>query len=245
MAERKITTLFLDAMFTIFTALYGRWRLYQILLAQYAGILDIPESEIEKVYKAKRKEAEASEKKTEGKLPQGYYFAYWSKINGAIVRHFMPDLSEAEALGIGGVIYKRLMDDPEFFEVGQEMFAFLEEAQQRNLDLFIVSNQEEEGLWRLIQHFKIGCFFKGVIISDQVGYKKPDSRFFQAAIVQANVPVESIAFIGNNPHNDMDGAAAAGIEKRFLYDPKGEHSDTKSEVNFVALKDLQEVFDHV
>jgi putative hydrolase of the HAD superfamily len=128
--------------------------------------------------------------------------------------------------------------------VREEMQEFLEAGLSREYSLCLVTNQEPEGITRLLKAFGFSDLFKQVVVSDQVGFQKPDPRFFEEAIRRMNLRAEDIAFLGNNPRNDMEGAAAAGIPHRFLYDPDGEHRDTKGSVEFTRLANPMELFNH-
>ncbi|MBI1971237.1 MAG: HAD family hydrolase [Candidatus Wildermuthbacteria bacterium] len=232
----------MDAMFTIFVAKMGRWRLYQLLLERFAEIR-VSEEAIELIYKEERRKKEA-EPLPEGKLPPGFYRRYWSAINAALVRRLDPSIADARVQQMGEQIFSEVMGNPEFFMVSEEMLTFLKEAVARGYALWVVSNQEPEGLVRLMEAFKVSCFFTGVLASDSVGFQKPDPHFFEVAIGATGLPRSHLAFIGNNPRNDMKGAERAGIPNRYLYDPDGEHAGTPREVFFVSLKRPVDLFDY-
>ena len=51
--------------------------------------------------------------------------------------------------------------------------------------------------------------FTAVIISEELGVAKPDSRFFQAALDALGLPPEELLGVGDNPVSDVGGAQAA------------------------------------
>ena len=59
-----------------------------------------------------------------------------------------------------------------------------------------------------------------LIISSEVGWRKPAAAFFQAVGHAAGTTLEKIVFVGDDPVNDYDGACAAGLSA-VLYDPQG------------------------
>ena len=132
------------------------------------------------------------------------------------------------------------MGNPKRYCVSNVMRGFLEEGRRRGLRFWLVTNQDRDHVDRLLDAFGLTDTFAGAVVSDEVGFKKPDQRFFQEAVRQVNVPVSEIAFIGNNPRNDMGGAAAAGIKQRYLFDPREEHKDTATDVSFERLNELSE-----
>ena len=50
-----------------------------------------------------------------------------------------------------------------------------------------------------------------VIISSEVGTRKPGRAFFRAIETRLNIPANEIAFVGDDPINDAQGAADAGM----------------------------------
>jgi len=79
---------------------------------------------------------------------------------------------------------------------------------------------------RTIQH---------VLISSEVGWRKPAAAFFAALCRQADAPPEAILYVGDDRANDYDGTRAAGLQA-LLVDPRGE-SDAES---IRALSELPE-----
>jgi putative hydrolase of the HAD superfamily len=75
-----------------------------------------------------------------------------------------------------------------------------------------------------------------LVISAEVGWRKPSPEFFAAVERQAGSPPEQILFVGDDLTNDYQGARSAGMAA-VLVDPKG--LETESAVIRVArLRDL-------
>ena len=49
------------------------------------------------------------------------------------------------------------------------------------------------------------------VISAEVGWRKPDRRFFAAVTAAAGCEAREILFVGDSLENDYDGARAAGL----------------------------------
>lgn len=238
---RKV--IMMDAMFTLFVALLNRWHLYQEVLRKEVGIEAQPQ-EIESVYTIERKKASANEKKPEGKLPPGYYGNYWSLINAKLVWHFLPDLAEEEAMRYGRKIYAQVMGNPEYYRLADGTIEFLQFARAEGYLLGLATNQQVDTLQVMLNEFKINQYFDLLAVSDDIGYTKPDPRFFYEAMILfceytgQMLTCEDFAVIGNNPDNDMAGAAAAGIPNRFLLDPEDEHKNTERTVTSIPIRSL-------
>ena len=58
--------------------------------------------------------------------------------------------------------------------------------------------------------------FDRIFISSDVGFKKPDVRFFRAALEAEALRPEDCLMIGNDPKCDVFGAAAAGLDAFYI-----------------------------
>jgi putative hydrolase of the HAD superfamily len=75
-----------------------------------------------------------------------------------------------------------------------------------------------------------------LIISSEVGWRKPAPQFFLALCQAFNLPAQTILYVGDDPTNDYEGARAAGL-RMVLFDPQGKHQHRE----FVSIKALSEL----
>lgn len=73
----------------------------------------------------------------------------------------------------------------------------------------------------LIQYGKIDQLgirhdFDLIIVSEEVGIKKPDRRIFEMACEKLELKPEQCLYIGDHPVNDIEGAASAGMETIWM-----------------------------
>jgi HAD superfamily hydrolase (TIGR01509 family) len=66
-------------------------------------------------------------------------------------------------------------------------------------------------LRRLLAHYGLGDLFDVFVFSDELLIAKPDPRIFSHALQGLACEADCSAFVGDNPHNDISGALAAGI----------------------------------
>jgi FMN phosphatase YigB (HAD superfamily) len=59
-------------------------------------------------------------------------------------------------------------------------------------------------------------FFSGIFLADEIGFDKPDIRFFNAIIDRLGISPDSFVMIGDNYFNDCVGAKKAGMKTVFL-----------------------------
>jgi putative hydrolase of the HAD superfamily len=134
----------------------------------------------------------------------------------AIVSAVLDDVSDPEAC------FRDLYEHfarPAAWRVEPAAAGVLEELAGRGLALGIASNFDHRlrglaaGLPELrpVHH---------LVISSEVGWRKPAAAFFDAVRDRAGVPPEQILFVGDDFANDYDGARAAGL-RAVLLDPHG------------------------
>lgn len=63
-------------------------------------------------------------------------------------------------------------------------------------------------------------YFTAVYVSDDIGYEKPDSRFFEECLRRCKLPRQSVLMVGDSPESDIEGARRAGIDVCW-YNPTG------------------------
>jgi putative hydrolase of the HAD superfamily len=88
-----------------------------------------------------------------------------------------------------------------------------------------------ESLTRIANHFRMGLISNGsgatqraklkalaveplfdpIVISEEVGFRKPDARIFELALADWQVAAEAVLFVGDDPVSDISGARAAGM----------------------------------
>ena len=115
----------------------------------------------------------------------------------------------------------------------------LEELQE-DYRLHLITNG-----FREVQHIKldkagIRKYFRNVIISEEVGYKKPQPEIFHYALeLSAAMPSEAL-MIGDNIETDIKGAAGVGIDQ-VLFNPKARRHNFKPSYQIQELAELREI----
>jgi putative hydrolase of the HAD superfamily len=65
---------------------------------------------------------------------------------------------------------------------------------------------------------------KSVIISSEIGWRKPSEHFFAHLAGTLNVPPAAVLYLGDDLVNDFQGAQQAGMQT-MLFDPRGRHPE--------------------
>jgi putative hydrolase of the HAD superfamily len=82
--------------------------------------------------------------------------------------------------------------------------------------LGIVTNGEVQFQEPKIRQLAIGRYLSTVVISEAVHMRKPDPRIFAHALPEVSCPALHTWFVGDDPINDILGAASVGLRPMWL-----------------------------
>ena len=99
----------------------------------------------------------------------------------------------------------------------------LETLQSKGYRLFAASNSFGHLQRSRLEHAGILPFFEDTYISMDIGYDKPDIRFYQEALRRCGLQPSEVLMIGDSMTTDVLGAQAAGIDALF-FDRRGNQS---------------------
>jgi len=89
-------------------------------------------------------------------------------------------------------------------------------ALRRTYRLALVSNGAPDLQREKIRGSKLGPYFDAVIISGEVGVRKPQPRVFTLALDRLDVGPETAVMVGNSLESDIAGAQQAGLRAIWL-----------------------------
>ena len=83
---------------------------------------------------------------------------------------------------------------------------------QGRYKLALISNFDHPPhVHRLLDELALRPFFDAVVVSGDVGIKKPDPAIFTPALEQTGLVANEALFVGDSPEDDVAGARAAGL----------------------------------
>jgi putative hydrolase of the HAD superfamily len=85
--------------------------------------------------------------------------------------------------------------------------------------LGIVSNAQEAFTLPELDLYGLRAYFETIVLSSEVGVKKPNSRIFQKALDNLKIEPQQAAFIGNDLFADIMGAGKLGMKTIYLGRP--------------------------
>ena len=82
---------------------------------------------------------------------------------------------------------------------------------------------DAQSAWCLPEMRAVGIdgYFDPILVSGDFGYRKPDSRLFNAALKALRVAPEDVLFVGNDMFRDVHGAGQVGIKTVFFSSNQG------------------------
>jgi len=87
---------------------------------------------------------------------------------------------------------------------------------QMRYELHIISNGFKETTLTKMSGSGLNCYFKNVIISEDVGVNKPDKAVFQYALDKAQANIQESIMIGDSLEADIYGAQNFGMQAIFF-----------------------------
>jgi putative hydrolase of the HAD superfamily len=100
---------------------------------------------------------------------------------------------------------------PGVWELWPDVPLILTELRRLRVRLGVISNFDRR-LYDVLAQLGIREAFEHVIISSEIGVRKPAARIFKEAAQRFNVDVNEILHVGDEPESDFAGARAAGLE---------------------------------
>lgn len=82
-----------------------------------------------------------------------------------------------------------------------------------------------EDVKRWLDRATLGRYFRWIVTSSDIGYRKPDQRFFAAALGECECKANEVLFIGNQLNSDIKGANVCGIPSVLLTGPAYRSND--------------------
>ncbi len=71
---------------------------------------------------------------------------------------------------------------------------------------------------------EVACVAAPLVISSEIGYRKPHPAFYHAACASLGFPPERVLYVGDDPENDVRGAGRAGL-RGLLLDRDGDRPE--------------------
>ena len=103
----------------------------------------------------------------------------------------------------------------------------------KNYTLSIISNGFVEVQYTKLRQSGLLPYFSHIFLSEEIGYQKPDIRFFQTVLHKLCAKNTESVVIGDNFQTDIEGAKTANIHSIFYNKTASELSDVLPDISVV------------
>ena len=118
----------------------------------------------------------------------------------------------------------------------------LEYLKSKNYTLSIISNGFIEVQYTKLRRSGLLPYFTNIFLSEEIGYQKPDMRFFQAVLEKLEAKPSDCLVVGDNLQTDIQGAQNANINSVYFTNQseisEKDHPITPIIQNLIQLKNL-------
>lgn len=67
-----------------------------------------------------------------------------------------------------------------------------------------------------LRKLDINRFFNAILVSEETGWRKPNTKIFQEALRRLGVTAEETIYVGDSPAEDIEGARTVGMKTVFV-----------------------------
>lgn len=190
-------------------------NMFSILLANcYEDIMDVDKNEMLKKFKEYDKRSYGKNDKT--KVLESFFNEFPTKYR----------LSRNKMLDFWNTNF------PHCFSINQSTINIVN-AIKMHVKVAIVTNGTTQRQKAKIRNTNLNSCFDKIIISEEVGFSKPDERIFQLALNELKVRPEDVLFVGDDLHKDIGGCQNINI--------KGIWFNPNTIKNFTDIKPYSEI----
>jgi putative hydrolase of the HAD superfamily len=100
---------------------------------------------------------------------------------------------------------------PGVWELFQDAPGILSELGRLGIRLGVISNFDRR-LYDILAQLNVRHLFEHLIISSEIGIRKPAARIFEVAVRRFGVAADEILHVGDEPESDFAGARRAGLQ---------------------------------
>ncbi|MCX5876000.1 MAG: HAD family hydrolase [Deltaproteobacteria bacterium] len=97
---------------------------------------------------------------------------------------------------------------------------------------------DAQSAWAVPEMRAVGIdgYFNPIVVSGDLGYRKPDRRIFQQALDGMQLPPENVLFVGNDMYRDVFGAKQVGMKTVFYSSNQGRKKASDAEPDYIIYQ---------
>ena len=163
----------------------------------------------------------------------------------AVASELFPGITAAETKKISHTMSDLFWDIVSKYQLPSRGLAdVLEKLRNGGKKLGIVSNHHNGAALRnWLSQENFDRFFDAVVVSSEVGFRKPDIRIFNFALNRLGALPGETLFVGDDIRNDITGARTAGMEAVLFCAKPADSNGYESAAKEHAIKNFRELLD--
>ena len=114
---------------------------------------------------------------------------------------------------------------PNCFSINKSTIKLINAIKKR-AEVAIITNGTSQRQRAKIDKTKLNSYFEIIIISEEVGFSKPDKQIFELALKSLNIDPNEVLFVGDDIEKDIGGCQNADI-KGIWYNPLMKKNETQ------------------
>lgn len=162
---------------------------------------------------------ESTERAKQGEINLFPYGASTEGVRRLLIQAGIDD--ETELASHQKTYLKRMVEHLHFCDGAEHVVLTL----KKQYKVGLITNGPSELQWGKINHLGIKEWFDGIIVSDDIGIRKPDPEIYHRLLKELDVSADAAAYVGDTLQYDMLGAHNAGltsvwVNRNKTYDPE-------------------------
>jgi putative hydrolase of the HAD superfamily len=207
---RAVRAVFFDAVGTLIHPSPSAAESYAAVGQRYGSKLNV--EEIKKRFHAAFRRQEQNDDEQLGRTSEAHEIARWR----TIVAEVLTDVIDRPACF--AELYRHF-SLPASWRVEPETAETLQRLHDQGFVLGLASNYDHR-LRDVVRGIPALVGITHIVISSEVGWRKPNGNFFAALCRRVLLPPERVLLVGDDLANDFRGAQEAGL-RAVLFDPQG------------------------
>jgi len=121
----------------------------------------------------------------------------------------------------------------EHFQLFPDSLPVLQEMKKSGYPIAVLSDAQKVFCLKEGEILDISQYFKYILLSTHLGFRKPDPRLFKIACTLLDIAPQETVYIGNDPETDVKGAQGVGMQA-ILLDRDGKNTEQEPKPDFYA-----------
>jgi putative hydrolase of the HAD superfamily len=105
-------------------------------------------------------------------------------------------------------------------------------------DLGVISNSMSLAPRRFLEQHGLEKYFKVIVVSGEVGYRKPHPEIFKLALEKLGASPGEVVHVGNSPEEDVKGAKGAGMLSVLITPEAIEEPDAEPDLAVPSIREV-------